>query len=233
MEINAQKRSHLGKKIKEIRDGSNIPAVMYGKGIESEPLMINSVQFTKTLREAGETSLVDLNITDGKKEKVLIKDVQLDPITLRANHVSFYKVNLKEKTNANIPVEIIGEETNPLIKSGEGIVLVLINEIEVEALPSDLPRKFEINIADIVTIGGGVTFGQLNYDRTKVEIIGHDDEDLVVKIDQAGMAEEEVVAEPVSEADAIAKVAATKELSEEEKAKRDAEKSAEKGKEKK
>lgn len=233
MEINAQKRAHLGKKIKEIKTDSNIPAVVYGKGFASEPLLISSVQFSKVLKEAGETTLVDLNIESGSKEKVLIKDVQLDPITLRPAHVSFYKVNLKEKTNANIPVEVTGEETNPLIKSGEGVVLLLINEIEVEALPSDLPRKFEVDISQITELGGGITFGQLSYDRNKVAVIGHEDEDLVVKIDHAGMAEEEVVAEPETEADAIAKVAASKELSEEEKAKRAAEKSEEKGKDKK
>jgi len=233
MEINAQKRSHLGKKIKEVKTDLDTPAVLFGKGLESQPLMINTLQFTKILKEAGETTLVDLNIQDGKTEKVLIKDVQLDPITLKPAHVSFYKVNLKEKINANIPVEIIGDEINPLIKSGEGVVLVLVNEIEVEALPSDLPRKFEINVAEIANLGDGVTFGQLQYDRSKVEVLGHEEDDLVVKIDHAGMAEEEVVAEPVSEADAIAKVAATKELTEEEKAKRVAEKTDDKGKDKK
>lgn len=232
MEINAQKRTLLGKKNKEIRDGLTIPAVYFGKGIESQPITINTIQFNKVFKEAGETSLVDLNV-EGKNEKVLIKDVQVDPIKLKPSHVSFYIVNLKEKLSANIPVEVIGEETNPFIKSGEGIVLVLVNEIAVEALPQDLPKSFVVDVSKISAIGEGIAIKDLSYDKNKVEVLDFEEDSLVVKLDKAGMAEEEVVVEPVSEADAIAKVAATKELSEEEKAKRDSEKKEEKAKDKK
>jgi large subunit ribosomal protein L25 len=227
MEIIAQKREIFGKKAQGLSADRKIPAVMFGKGLESLSVTIGSLQFAKVYAEAGETGLVDLNV-DGKAHKVLIKDVQLDPISLNPIHIGFYKVNLKEKTRAQIPVEVIGEETHPLIKSGEALVLVLLNEISVEALPADLPSKFEINLADLPNVGDAITIGQLNFDKSKVEILDHEADDIVVKLDHAGMAEEPVEVEPVSEADAISKVAATRELSEEEKAKRAAEEKAEK-----
>lgn len=232
MELIAETRKELGKKTKNLRKNRKIPAVIFGKGMESQPLEIGLVQFTKAYKQAGETTLIDLNI-HGRAEKVLISDVQLHPVTLLPIHASFHKVNLKEKINAQIPVEVIGEDTNLLIKSGAAMALLLINEIHVEALPTDLLHKISVDVANLAEIGQGITVGELNIDREKVKILGLEDDELVVKLDYAEMKEEEVVEEPVSEAEAIAKVQATEELSEEEKAKRAEEEKAAKAKEEK
>lgn len=220
MQLIAQKRQETGKKVKSLRDARRMPAVLFGKGVESLPLTVDLNGFIKTFGEAGETALVDINIEDGTKTKVLIKDVQYDPVTLTPIHAGFHKVNLKEKIEANIPVEVTGEAENPLIKTGEGMVLLLLNEITVEALPADLPSNFTVNVAGITEIGGGFTVSQLEYDKSKVEIKDVEPEELVLKIDRAEM--EEVV-EGVTEAEAMAQVEATEELTPEEKAAREAE----------
>ena len=189
MEIVATKREALGKKNKRLRNERKIPAVVYGEGIESTILTIGAHDFINVFREAGETALIDLKYSD-RSDKVLIKEVQFNPVNLTPIHVSFHKVNLTEKIKAHIPVEIVGETESPVVKSGEGLVLVLLNEIEVEALPSDLPQKFEVNVSHLEAVGQNVLVGELKYDKSKVELLGVTSEDMVVKIDFAEMKEE-------------------------------------------
>lgn len=220
MEITAQKRQETGKKVQALRKARYIPAVIFGKGMDSVSVTVDLNKFIKVFDEVGETGLVDVDV-DGSKTKVLIKDVQYDPISLTPIHASFHKVNLKEKIEANIPVKVIGSEENELVKNGEGLVLVLLNEIKVEALPADLPSEFTVDVSGITELGGGITVAELNYDREKVEISDLEPEELVVKIDKAEM--EEIV-EEVSEEEALAQVEASEELTEEEKAAREAEK---------
>ena len=214
MELIAQKREKFGKKTESLRKQRQLPAVMFAKGIDSVPVTLDYISFVKVYNEAGETSLVDL-VIDGKKEAVLVKDVQLDPVSMVPIHVGFHKVNLKEKITAEIPVEVIGEEENELVKSGEALVLVLLNEITVEALPMDLPSAFVVDVSKITEIGEGVTVGDLQYDRSNVEIVDNEDDEDVVKLDYAQMAEvEEEV--PVSEEEAIEGIEATAEGEKEE-----------------
>ena len=178
--------------------------------------MVDLNQFMKVYNTAGETDLIDLEFS-GKKEKVLIKDVQLHPVSYKPIHASFFKVNLTEKIKANIPVEVVGEENCSILKTNEGVLLVLINEIEVEALPAKLPHAFVVDVSGLTAVGQTVDVKDLNYNKKDVELVGLKPEDHVVKIDSAQMVE---VEETVDEAAAIASVEATQELSEEEKAAR-------------
>ena len=117
-----------------------------------------------------------------------------------------------------MPVKVIGEEANPLIKSGEGVALQLMNEILVRALPSDLPEAFVIDVSLLTKVGDGVTVGELSFDKSKVEIIHLDADELVVKLDNAVMAQtaEDTAAEALSEQEAIEKLEALKEKKPEE-----------------
>ncbi|HSX39720.1 MAG TPA: 50S ribosomal protein L25 [Candidatus Saccharimonadales bacterium] len=231
MELNTQTRQALGKKNKKLREERQIPAVIFAKGMDSLPLTVDLMQFGKVYKAAGTTTLVDLKVGD-KSEKVLIKDVQYDPISLKPIHASFHKVNLKEKITAEIPVNIVGEENNELIKNGSALVLQLLNEISVEALPTDLPHEIVVDVSSLNDFERGITVAELKLDRSKVEIMGTEPDELVVKLGSAQMAEEPVEEVPVSEEEALAKITATEELSEEEKAARAAKEAEEKGKDK-
>jgi large subunit ribosomal protein L25 len=145
MELIGEKRQKIGKVVRSLRKEGLIPAVVFGNEIESTAIVLNRMAFSKLFSKAGETALVDLKI-ESTTYKVLVNDVQLDPISGQIIHAGFYKPNLKEKTEVHIPVRVIGEETNPLIKSGEAVALQLMNEILVSALPSDLPEAFVIDI---------------------------------------------------------------------------------------
>lgn len=163
-------------------------------------------------KEAGETTLIDLNFNGGT-EKVLVKEVQVHPVTSDPLHVSFFKVNLTEKIRAEVPVEVVGEEKSPILKNEQGILLIILNEIEVEALPADLPSRFEIDVSHLTEIGEGVTVGELKFDREKVEIVDMEDDELVLKIDYPEMEEEEE--EEISEEELVEGVEATEETAEE------------------
>ncbi len=213
MQIEAQKRETLGKKTKHIRKEGKIPAVVFGKDMNSTNISLDYNTFDKVYKESGETDLIDIKIGD-KKIKVLIKDVQLDPISGRISHVGFYKPDLTVKTEAEVPVEIVGEENNELIKSKVALALQLIQEIKVEALPEDIPHSFIVDVSNLNNIGDSVSISQLNYNREKVSIPEIDPEEMVVRIEEVKVEEEEV--EEVSEEAAIADLEATAEKPEEE-----------------
>jgi len=221
MQITAQKRENFGKKNKALRRANMLPGVVMEKGSQSVPVVLNSVEFGKAYKEAGETTLIDFLVGDADY-KVLISEVQLHPVTLKPIHAAFRKVNLKEKITAQVSVEVINEELNALVKTKEAVVLKLLDEIEVEALPTDLPREFVVDASKLAAVGDEIKVKDLDYDRAKVEITNHKDGDPVVLLDKIEEIKEEEV--PVSEEEALAKVTATEELSEEEKAKRALEK---------
>lgn len=224
MQLTGQKREQLGKKVELLREESLIPAVIFGKGLESLPISIDFNEFSDVFEKAGETSVIDLML-EGKKHPVLIKEIQEHHITSVPIHVGFYEVNLKEKTNANIPVEVINEEQNELIKSGEAIVLLILDEIEVEALPTDFPEKFIIDATKLPEIDSTLSVADLDFDKEKVEILDLEPDGVVAKLDYAQMLEEEE--EEVDEAEALADIEATGEKGEEEEGEEESEKGEE------
>jgi large subunit ribosomal protein L25 len=210
MQLIGEKREETGKKTKYVRDRRLLPGVVFGKGLESIPISVGFNEFVKVYDKVGETTVLDL-VLEKKAHPVLIRDVQLHHITSQPIHVGFHQINVKEKINANIPVEVINEDKNAMVKSGEALILVLLDEISVEALPYDLPEKFEIDATKLIDMHSEITVNDLTYDKEKVKIIDWDPEDVVAKLDYAHMLEEEEEAAPVEEAEAVAGIEATKE----------------------
>ena len=228
MELIAEKREKLGKASKSLKKTGFMPGVIFGKGLESQSITVSQAAVEKAYNEGGETTLIDIKI--GKDtEKVLFKEMQEDPLTGKIIHAGFYKPNLKEKTEAQVPVEVIGEENNEFLKNGEAIVLILTNEIAVEALPMDLPHTFEIDVSNML-VGDSVTASQLSYDTSKVSLVDLEPGDMVIKIDKIEEQVEEEVA--VSEEEALEKIEATEETAAEEGEDGDGEQKKEKKEEK-
>ncbi len=195
MKLKAEKREILGKKVKNLRQQGLLPAVVFGKEAGSIPITLDQKEFEKVYEEAGESTLIDVEISDdgprrpsGQLHKVLISEVDLDPVSDEIIHANLHAVSLTEKATATIPIEIVGE--SPIVKSGEGMLLTLLNEVVVEALPQDLPSEIIVDISGLTAIDQGIAVKDLPVDRTKVEI-EQEPEDLIVKIDHAEMAEEE------------------------------------------
>ena len=208
--LDASEREVLGKKVKLLRNEGKLPGHVYGKGLPTEHVSVDTKTFLATFRISGETGLVDLKIGAEKVRPVLIRGVQYDAQTGHPLHVDFYQVNLKTKVKVPVPIELIGEEPEK-VHLGEAIVLQTLSEIEVEALPTDLIEKIEVNISSLKEIDDAITVGDLSFDREKLTVSAPDEE-VVVKLAPAVSAEmEALLEEQAAETEAAAEEAATEE----------------------
>jgi len=189
-ELKAEVRKVEGRKVKNLRKQGILPANVSGKKIKSSSVQVDLKEFKKVFSEVGETGLVELKIGSETKP-VLIHNLQVNPVSDEPVHADFLQVDLKEKVEAEVPVEMIGE--SPAEKQGIGTVVQYVNEVKVEALPADLPEKFEIDTSELAEVDQAVHIKDIKVDRTKVDI-KDDPEEIVVKVEPPQ--KEEVVAPP-------------------------------------
>ncbi len=187
LSLNAEERILLGKKVKNLRKDGKLPAHVFGKGLETEHVSVDGKTFLQIFKEAGETGLIDLKIGAEKVRPVMVRGVQYDPVSGQPLHIDFYQVNLTQKVKVPVPLVLIGEQPES-VHLGETIVLQTLNEIEVEALPTDLVENIEVDITSLKNIDDAITVGQLNYDRSKLTVDAQE-EDIVVKLAPAVTAE--------------------------------------------
>lgn len=188
--LKAEARKISGRKVKNLRKEGILPGNISGKKIKSEAVQVILKDFEKVYKEAGETGLLTLEI--GKEEKpVLIHNLQVNPVSEALVHVDFLQVDLKEKVEAGVPVELTGEA--PAEKQAIGTVVQHLNEIRVEALPMDLPEKFVVDTSELTEVDQSIMVKDLKVDRSKVDIKTGPDE-IVVKVEPPQ--KEEVVAPP-------------------------------------
>lgn len=176
--LKVEKRKILGKKVKKLRRDGITPGNVYGKEVKSTAVQAATKDLEAVYKESGETTLVDLDL-EGKIIPVLIQNIYKD---FRGNilHADFFAVNLKEKVKANIPLQVLGEPKAVVDKVG--ILMEIISEIEVEALPTDLPEKIEFNVENLANIGDQITVADLKIPQG-VEVLT-DGSQVVAKIDE-------------------------------------------------
>lgn len=174
--LKVEKRTILGKKLKKLRREGIIPANIYGKNIKSESVQVKADELEKVYKETGETGLVDLEFS-GKLIPVLIHNVQKN-FRGKVLHTDFFQVNLQEKVKAMVPLEIVGEPKAVIDKIG--ILMTILSEVEVEALPEELPEKIEVNVAHLANIDDQITVADLKAPNN-VEILT-DQAQVVAKI---------------------------------------------------
>jgi|SRR3989344_2943387 len=189
IELNAESRTAIGGGLGKLRAGGLIPGVLYGKGQEAISLQVPLKDFNKTLAIAGESTLVYLNL-DGQVFPTIIHDVAKDPVKETVLHADFYKVRLDEKIKAMVPVVFEGE--SPAVKDLKGIFVRNINELEVEALPQDLPHEITINISGLKAFGDQILIKDIKLPE-KVELTAHMD-DIAATV-QEPISEEELKAQ--------------------------------------
>lgn len=197
--LKAQLREVTGKKVRKLRKEGLLPVGVYGKDVKSVALSVGTSDFMKVYEKAGETGLVELKY-DSTTLPVLIANVQIHSVTRLPLHAEMHAVKLTEKIKANVPVELLGE--SPAVASGAGVLLQTLSEVEVEALPAELPEKIEVDVTTLTEIGLAVTVGQLKIPKG-VEVLSPAEE-VVVKV--ASAVSEETKKE--LEAEEAAKVAA-------------------------
>lgn len=195
--LETQKRKIFGRKVKKLRKEGILPANLYGKHLKSQAIDVPLKDFKKVYTEAGETGLIDLEI-DGEAHPVLIHNVQLHPVTGDPLHIDFRQVSLTEKTTAMVPIELVGE--SPAVEQQIGVLMQTLSEIEVEALPQDLPDRLMVDVSGLTEIDDAVTIGDIKVDSQKITLKA-DPEEIVAKI--GPLAKEEEVAPPPAEGEGV------------------------------
>lgn len=158
VQLKVEKRKVLGKKVKKLRKEGVLPANIYGKDVKSESVQVPVKEFEKIYKEAGETGLVDLQV-DGKVRPVLIHNIQFDPVSHEPLHADFYQVNLKEKVKTKVALSFVGEPQ--AVTNKVGILLEQLSEVEVEALPTDLPENIEVSVESLANVDEQLIVAQL------------------------------------------------------------------------
>lgn len=171
---------------KKLRRENLIPAIVYGQEKEGKNIAANYINFEKVYEEAGESSLVELEIDDKDSKKVLIHDVQIDSVSGKFLHVDFYEVDLTKKVTAPVELEFVGEA--PIVKNEGGILIKHLNEIEIECLPTNLIKKFKVDISGLTDFDSAIHVKDLQI-SDKINILD-DLEEVVVNISEPKEEEE-------------------------------------------
>ena len=156
--LKVEKRDITGKAVKKLRREGILPANIFGENFESTAVQLPLKEFTEIYDKVGETGLVDISYGE-ESIPVLIHNAQIDPRTQQIVHADFFKVNLKEKIIAHIPIVSTGEAI--AVRDNLGILLQQLSDLEVEALPTDLPEKIEVDISNLAEVGSQITVGEL------------------------------------------------------------------------
>jgi len=186
IELNASKREVIGSGLNSLRKSGYLPAILYGKNQESIPLQIPVQDFKKAFEAAGESTLIFINV-DGQAYPTIIHDIAKDAISDDILHADFYKVRLDEKIKAKIAVVFQGESS--AIKDLGGIFVRNINELEIEALPQDLPHEIVVDISSLKNIGDQILVKDLKLD-SKLKVMADNEE--IIATAQEPMSEEEL-----------------------------------------
>ena len=152
--LEAVKRNTKGKnEARRLRVAGKIPGVLYGaqKAGEQpapESVAVDPKPFMRILHSAsGLNTLITLKVQGGSDSRVLVKNVQLDPITHHPLHADFYRVNMDRKIMVTVPVSLVGEARG--VKQDGGVLDFVHREIEVEVLPADIPDSIKVDISDL------------------------------------------------------------------------------------
>ncbi|HSX41973.1 MAG TPA: 50S ribosomal protein L25 [Candidatus Saccharimonadales bacterium] len=188
--LKAEKRLVTGKKVKSLRTKGQLPAVVYGHGLDATSISIAAADFRKAYQEAGTSTLVDLQIGDDKPLKVLFHEPQQHHLLGTPLHVDLYAVKMTEKIETAIPIHFTG--VAPAVDELEGNFIANKDELLIRCLPGDLIPSVELDISVLKTFDDQIRVSDIKVPET-VEVM--DDAEDVVALVQAPISEEELEAE--------------------------------------
>ncbi|MCD1146588.1 50S ribosomal protein L25 [Peptoniphilus sp. KCTC 25270] len=199
LKLNLMKREDLGKnKVDKMRNEEIVPGVLYSKGEETVHVAAKKNELEKIVNAAGTSTLVDVDL-DGTASKVLFKDVQMHPYKNQILHFDAYGVNLKEKLKLSIPVVLQNRDN---IKVQPSVLMQLLDEVEVECLPTSLPSEAVVDVENM-EIGDTLTVADLDVSSIDGIEVLTEAEEAVASLNEPKeeVIEEEVEGEEISAAD--------------------------------
>jgi large subunit ribosomal protein L25 len=161
--------------LKQLRDNGNIPAVMYGKKVESKPIFVSSADLTKIIRTVGRNGVISLDV-GGSKHDVVLTDYQEDSFKKELIHVDFLAVDRSSKINVMVVLTIVGDA--PGVKDG-GVLQQPVHELSITSTPNEIPQHIEVDISNL-KVGETVTIADILYQGDFT--INHPDDEVVASI---------------------------------------------------
>lgn len=196
MILNLKNRSEKGKnQVDKLRAEQIVPGVIYSKGNEAKTVSAVEKDLLKAYQKNGTSSIFKVDV-EGTSQQVLIKELQMHPFKNQILHFDLYLIDMSEKIKVNIPVVLEGRDE---VKVQPSVLLQVVNEIEVECLPADLPAEATVNVVDM-QIGDSILVKDLDVaNNSKIEIFV-DLEETVATLQEP---QEEVLPEEGSEEESV------------------------------
>ncbi|EIJ80086.1 50S ribosomal protein L25/general stress protein Ctc [Bacillus methanolicus PB1] len=174
--LQAKERTEFRKSnLKKLREQGNIPAVIYGIGIDSKPIYVNAGELIKTIREVGRNGIISLNINGGQ-HKVMLGEYQEDPLKKELIHADFRAVDMSSEIDADVRIDLVGEAAG--VKDG-GVLQQPLHSLSITAKPGDIPNSVEVDVTNL-QVGETLTIADIKMD--KPYRINHDEEEVICSI---------------------------------------------------
>jgi large subunit ribosomal protein L25 len=189
IDLPATTREERGSHNRPLRHQGLVPAVLYGHNVQPRAITAPAALLHRVWMRAGRTQLIDLSVDGGRAQKVLVREMQIDPRSNKPIHADFFAVNLLEKLTADVPVVVTGESP-AVVDSKVGTLQQLINTLRIECLPADLPAQFTVDVSSLTEIDSGIHVRDIELPEG-VALVHIDPDELVVKVAALRIVEEE------------------------------------------
>ena len=175
----------IGKKVKNLRLDGKLPAVLFGHGIESTPILLDLRETTKILSSVGSSTLVTVNF-EGNEHAVLVRERQRDVLFRTLLHVDFQAISMTEVVRAQVPIHI-GDVESPAVQSYGAMINTGLDVLEIECLPQDLPERILIDVSGLFEIGDSILVQDIELPEG-IQVL--DDSEALIVVVSAPIAEE-------------------------------------------
>jgi large subunit ribosomal protein L25 len=150
----AEPRTVSGKRVARLRRSGRLPGVVFGHGLDSTSVSVDSHDFELLRRRTGPNALVDLSVDGAKPQPVLIQGVQVHPVTRRPLHVDLFLVRMTEELTVDVPLVPVGRA--PAVEDDGGTLLHGLESVRIKALPDHLPQSIEYSIESLVDFDAAI-----------------------------------------------------------------------------
>jgi large subunit ribosomal protein L25 len=147
-DLTVEPREVVGKKVAQLRRSGLTPGNVYGHGLDSVSIQVDTDTMDKTLKTMLANEVIDLKISGEKDTRpVVVQKVQRHPLTSKVLHTEFYQVSLRTKMHADVPLVVVGKSEG--VDTFNGVLVHALENVQVEALPLDLPSRIEVDITPL------------------------------------------------------------------------------------
>ena len=179
VKLEASPREVTGKKTRFLRRQGVTPANVFGRGLASTALQVDSKQLRQVLGKVGTSQLISLKVKGQSEPKnVLVRDIQISPLSREVLHVDLYQVSLTERMRLDIPVTLTGESF--AVKKLGGILFQALDKVNIECLPADIPPTIEVDISSLSELGMSIHVSELKLGDAVTVL--DDPEDVIVSV---------------------------------------------------